>query len=70
MLDDYLFSIAYRKYSLYKSLYVSAQSASTSEECYQRIIYKAQYEEVDNLINFLPLEKQTAVDKHFRRLKS
>jgi hypothetical protein len=68
-MDTFLERLAERKYGLYHALYIAIPQANTSDECYDRIVRKAKYIEILDLINWLPLNEQRIVEKRFNEMK-
>ena len=68
-MNDFLIHLAEEKYGLYHSLYIAIPQAYTSEECYGRIVRKARYQEVLDLINWLPPEEKIFVESRFQEMK-
>ncbi|KYC92230.1 hypothetical protein B4102_3771 [Heyndrickxia sporothermodurans] len=61
----YLKDLAERKYNYYCRIYKKSPHAYTTEQCYERIILKSKYEELTDVIDYLPLEHQVLIDKYY-----
>ncbi|MGE7305832.1 hypothetical protein AAXE64_27160 [Priestia megaterium] len=64
-LEDFLSHLAERKYMHYHNLFVAKPVAYTSDEMHKRIQRLAEYQEVINIIEHLPLEHKRFVDKEY-----
>jgi hypothetical protein len=69
IMNEFLEFLAERKYYYYHYFRIGKPQAYTSMDCYERIQKDARYDEVLNIINYLPIEQQKIVDKRFDELK-
>lgn len=65
MNEFFLYSLAERKYELYQASQIFETEANTNEEYLSRI----RYEEVNNVINMLPIKEQKTVVYYFNKLR-
>jgi hypothetical protein len=68
-MNDFLEFLAERRYMYYHYFAIGKPQAYTSMDCFDRIQKDARYDEVINLINYLPIEQQKIVNKRFDELR-
>ena len=67
-MDRFLEELANKKWRYYYLLYKKKPQAHTQEECFERIQFKAKYEEVLDIINMLPPKESIKVRELYDNL--
>lgn len=68
-MNSFLQELADRKYRYYRYLYIVKPQAYTQEDCYERIKKQSKYQEVIDVIDYLPLDQKIFVDDRFNEMK-
>ncbi|PLS19337.1 hypothetical protein CVD28_02675 [Bacillus sp. M6-12] len=68
-MERFLKRLAEKKYNLYRALFIDVPQPKTNQEYLQRIENQTRYEEVLDIIDWLPEEQKKVVEERFEFLK-